>query len=688
MSRTQVLLVAILVLMGMGCYRDPLEPDVDPEEFRMEITGLSATYDPESNRVHLSWHALDPAEEQFDYYRIYRATTGVSFETSGGVATPVVVMDQLVSTNERRTVPAGDSTFVDVPDVANTVYAYGIKALRVDGADTTEGILSALDTCRVGVETSFTINDGALFTAVDRVTLTVNDPAGLVDSVVFTQEYKQYLVKDSTMVEVHFDDPGSPPTTEQIGQLIADGYLQFSGKLAQGVEKTVVPQFDAVDPRNAQRRFSLQQGTEFEWYLKKGNGEKNVWGRLVYHSGRVDTIDESINIAPSGNNGFIRIRLRNDMHSSEASMRPLPSDPSSYVIYKPWVDFTISIAADTTIAEEFEYWIAFTDSTASLETRINARSAWLETVPRTGHLTGIGANHDDDYVYHYALDPATAEGAENLASLRRTYNYPNDNDVDQLAFKLRGDEPLNEIAVPGSYWGQSPKRWQSTSRELIDIQETLAGTPAENYHEIVKMQRTFLFDFGRKELVIFARFKGRFFDDVRMAASIGPKLDISPTHPNRMQSYVDFYPPKANIDDNNPLWLTNGYEVANVFGYALSASGSVVDDGYARVEKVELIITQWPSERLWDKYTTPFDISIDELLVCRHRILPYDIPIPRATINDVAWRDIDATDWPSGQYVIGILTEDEYGNGGFAPIKLKTAEYTTNPWIVTIRTGK
>ncbi len=689
MIRTYVLLLTVgVVLWLVGCYREPLEPDVDPEEFRMEIAGLCATYDPESNRVHLSWRPLDPAEEQFDCYRIYRATTGVSVATNGGVAVPEVSTDKLVSTSVRRAVPGDDSTFVDVPDVANTLYAYGIKALRIDGADTTEGILSELDTCRVGVETSFTINDGALFTATDLVTLTVNDPAGLVDSVVFTQQYTQYLVKDSTRVEVHFDDPLSPPTAEQLEQLITDTYLQFSGKLAQGVEKIAVPQFDADDPRNAQRRFSLDQGTEFEWYLKKGNGEKNVWGRLVYHNGSIDTIDESIDIAPSGNNGFIRIRMRNDMHSSEASMRPLPSDPSSYVIYKPWIDFTISIAADTTIAEQFEYWVAFTDSTASLETRISARSAWLETAPRTGRLTGIGANHNDDHVYRYSLDPATAEGAENLASLRRTYNYPNDNDIDQLPFKLRGDEPLNEIAVPGSYWGANPKRWQSTSREIIDIQETLAGTPAENYHEIVKMQRSFLFDFGRKEFVIFARFKGRYFDDVRVAASIGPRLNISPAHPNHMQTFIDFYPPKANIDDNQPLWLTNGYEVANVFGYALSSSGSVADDGHARVTTIELVVAQWPAERVWDKKTTPFEIDIEELLAYRHRILPYDVTIPKATLNDVAWRNVDASDWPSGQYVMGILTEDEYGNGGFAPIKLKMAEYTTNPWIVTIRTGK
>lgn len=685
MHLVRMLWPAALLPVLAGCSPEPLEPDVDPEEYRMLVTGIEATYDAAQNLILVSWHPLAPGGIDIQGYRLYRATEGVSVSSTDGVEVDPATF---VSTYDRRAIGPAESTFVDVPDVANTVYAYGVKALRIDGTDTTEGALSMIDTCRVGVETSFAINQGEIFTVTDDVTLTVNDPAGLLDSAIFTQAYRQFIVRDSQSIEVHFDDPTNPPTSTEIGQLIDDGWLQFSGKLAQGAELRTVPDFEADDPRNAVRRHELNGETVFDWLLRKGNGEKSVWARFVYHDGTVDTIDESISIAPSGNNGFIQLRLRNDTYTSDASMRPLPSDPNSYVIYKPWIDFNISIAADTTIAEAFDYWVVFPDSTASVETRINTRSAWLETVPRAGRLTGIGPSHNDNAVYRYWLDPATTEGAENLARLRRTYNYPNDNDVDQLAFELRGEEPLNEIAVPGSYWGAHPLRWQSTSRELIDIQDTIAGTPEQIYDEFVKMQRTFLFDFGRKEFIIFARFKGRFFDDVRMAASIGPMLDISPTHPNRMQAYVDSYPPKANLDDNSSSWLTNGYEVANVFSYALSASGSVVDDGYALVEKVDLIVAQWPRDRVWDKYTTPYDVTIEELLSYRHRILPYGIPVPRATLNDVAWKDIDASEWPSGEYVMGIVTEDEFGNGGFAPMKLKTAEYTTNPWIVTIRTGK
>lgn len=686
---TAAVLPFVLTLLAVGCVDSPVDPSGNPGEYKMKIDGVKATYDASQNKAILTWNGLDRSKVGFDFYRIYRTTrTIVVADADSSVEKPDTSAQYFTSTGPRRKVGPDRSSFVDILGLANTVYAYGIRAVRVEGTDTVEGVMSNIATCTVGVEISFNINSGDVFTITDQARLVVNDPAGLVDSVVFTQHYQQYLTGDSGMVEVDFEDPANPPPADTVGSLIAAGYLRSSGKLASGVELTRVPRFDSRDTLNAARAYQLTGQRTFPWRLRQGNGEKVVWAKMFKKNGEVDTLRDGIRIAPFGNNGYLRIKLRNETAAGEETMRELPGVDNAYIIYKPWVKFSISIFADTTISRDFEYWLVFSDSTNSVDPKINARNAWLETMPRKGRLTGEGAGHDDTHVYRYMLDPDSAEGKENLSRLRRTFNYPNDPRVDQLAFKLRGTEPYNEIAVPGSYWGPSPKRWDITKRDYVDIQEEITGSAHSNYDEIVKMQRTFIYDFGKKEFWIFARFRGKYFNDVRMAASIGDRLDIPQHDPNLMQGYMDLYPPKVNIDAESPLWITNGHQLTQSFGYALAQTGSVTDDGEAKVEAVELVVAQWPQSRSWDNKTTPYTLTLEQLQSYRHMVYPFPIPVPDVTISDVAWRDIDASDWPTGKYVMALVTRDEFGNEGFAPMKYLTSEESTNPWIATVLTGK
>jgi hypothetical protein len=68
----------------------------------------------------------------------------------------------------------------------------------------------------------------------------------------------------------------------------------------------------------------------------------------------------------------------------------------------------------------------------------------------------------------------------------------------------------------------------------------------------------------------------------------------------------------------------------------------------------------------------------------RYTVYPFDIPVHRNSIAGVGWYNIDPTNWPTGKYLFGIRTVDEFGNSGFAPVSSKY----TNPWWARVLTSK
>ena len=56
-------------------------------------------------------------------------------------------------------------------------------------------------------------------------------------------------------------------------------------------------------------------------------------------------------------------------------------------------------------------------------------------------------------------------------------------------------------------------------------------------------------------------------------------------------------------------------------------------------------------------------------------------------MRGLEWRGISTTGWPSGEYLIGVITADEFGNEGLAPVFFNGADNSTNPLMVTVLSG-
>ncbi len=689
MKRT-ILWGTVAGIMGISlmCERRPVAPPDEPDP--MYIRGLSARYIADSNAVELTWDPLDSTEHEFDFYRIYRTT-----ETDEANN---VLVGTLKSTGVRTMIDPSSTKFMDILALDNAVYYYAIRAVKVSRRDTVlgafdfehpgaDGIVSA----EVGGDVFFNINRGDLFTTTDRCSLVVSDPQDKIATVRFTQNKRTYLVKPDDRIEVNFDNPANPPSAAEINRLIAEGWLTTAGNLAEGVARKVVADFDANDPRNRQsiHRMKSSGDASFVWLLKKGNGTKRVWAELAYdkgdNAGTKDTIADDIDIAP----WRIRFDFRNRTGTSDETMRKRADVRYEGAVdinfFRPWIRFSVSVFADTTMNPEFDYWLVVPDSQLTIykDVEANAAKAWLETVPRRARLTGIGAAHDPDAVYTYMFHPDSAETRENLAYLTKTFKSPQTD----LAFRLMGENNLNETCVPGSYFGSNPLRWNTRTGSYDSTQTRLRGNVEKMFAHVKALGRIDLSTSGKKQAMLVTRFTGKYFDDVRVMVSTSRVL-YGDWQGDRV--FLDFYPPEINFKETEEI---GNYSVitSGSFDFELGTNPSARDRGYADIVDVRLMIAQKPATLEWsadnsnNALATADTISIGSVRQFRHEIFPYDIKVFQPTLRDIKWEGIDVSNWPSGEYIMGIITRDQFGNEGWAP---QSEGSKTNPWLVTILTGK
>jgi hypothetical protein len=84
---------------------------------------------------------------------------------------------------------------------------------------------------------------------------------------------------------------------------------------------------------------------------------------------------------------------------------------------------------------------------------------------------------------------------------------------------------LNTTCVSGSYWGPRPLRWNSTSRQLDAKQDTLRGGADSLYRSVKRLNRLSLAQYGKKEFVVVALLKGKYFNDTRVMVSGGRLME-------------------------------------------------------------------------------------------------------------------------------------------------------------------
>lgn len=606
----RILSAAACAGIALSC-TEPLPTENETDALvGLTVPQLEVGYDLDSTKVRCTWTA---PSEPVSFYRLYRAVIGTGGEQA-----------EMVTEGPRSRIPGGLTSYMDVVGLRNAGYRYSIRAVRIRSVDSVvtpdgtvrdtqyvEGPGSPVDTCFVGTGISFSINDGALFTRYDTVSLYVVDRNNVLERADFSANSQ-------------FSSPTS---------------------VVLNTDTTV---------------------TTASWTLAKGPGTKVVWGRLHYRGGGDTIIQDDIDIAPYN----VQIKLRNETRRPNETMRVWyalndSGDYSNlqrktidrYVVYRPFVEFGISIFSDSTFARDFEYWLVFPDSAA----KSTDDAYMIHTAVKHDSLTAIGAGHDDFHKYGYSFDPDSMPGLLNLAK----------------GLTLIKESDTVTIS-PGP-------------RSAYDKLAYLPGVAEQGQ--------------GKKEFYIVAKFTGRYFGEERVVASSGFQNAKSP-----FASYYDAYPPfimrdwfryyfprdGATIDGAININLNTSGQIYDDSGKVISNRGVVWDKGGADVAAIDLIIAEMPDLMVaeWDSAETPPTLTEDSIRTFRHHVFEFGIGARRdSRIYPVYWNNIDPSGWPSGWYLVAIVTEDSFGHRGIAPLNYQ--RYLGSPWncnpqhwrIVTGETG-
>lgn len=627
------MLIATVLLLECGA---PLDVPVNADIFAVGVDSFQGVYDKTNDKIVLSWENL--TGRVFSFYSLVR----FSDTTQGGAAVaPKYVI-----------IPGTSTSYRDVPDLERGVYWYSLVPAAVVGeGDTLYGIAS--DTIEVvgGRGVSFSINNNATYTPTRDVSLIVNDRFGIVSRVRFTNKVK-------------------------------------GGK----------PDFDFVqtdDPDNYNPNRSVSMGGNarqtVQWKLVSGGGNKKVYAVFEFTAlsgGGADTASSEIGIAPYK----YRVRIANKKkvlidsigNDEVQGYRTGPNDATvlyseflsgftvkeEYTFVAPKVEFNVSIGTDTTVEQDFEYWLLFTRGMANVDQATflatDDESYWYETAPRKGRLTGRSAlEHDENTVYEYSVDISTAAGRENLTILS----------------KLDAVESVNGYAGIA----RTPK---------VDGVE-------ENSRVFRNLKFSDLINAGRKEFVLVLKFKGKYFGEDRYVALRDELLQPSGLsgsaalqQATTTNTYFDFYRPSvAFVSSQNPKYLNNGDTVSGSFSVYLSQDGAAADKGKSRITDISLIIARKPPAMAWDylSWKVVEDVPVvamEDLKTEPFHIFPANLGVPKKSFLEISWQGIDVSNWASGRYFIGVYTEDEYGNGGLAPVTFNKTSHQTNPFLVTVLSGK
>lgn len=679
---TITVVASLLSVLILSCTENPVEAEQSSISSGLDVRGFSASYDPSTEIVKVNWEKPD---KNVLLYRLYRTNEVDAYGEPEGA----------VSIGERSRIPGDVTQYEDIVGLANGVYHYAMKAavfdpydtvcvtcvhatdtfpdtltadevdwskcersgdtLRFNGeketivgviqGDTVEGPFSQWDTVLVGTGIGFSINRGDLFLTIDTCDLVLLDRYEVIDSVYFTDSIK--------------DDK---------------------------------PVFDADNPRNQSTAYAVtKQENVYRWALPKRAGTKVVYARVVQRDGdsrKTQQLDDDIQIRPYR----VQFKMRNERKPPQWTMKQWPA-PRDYVynIFRPWIRFSISTLSDTTFEREFEYWLVFKEDEATFDVtpvlEPDKKNRILETAPRSAKLTGYGADHDDQYEYTYLIDSDSAEGPQNLDTIRRTIKRP-----------ARGGDG-GEYSIPGSFWGERTEEKSDGSLDTIwEIASDSAGNPntvQENLKLLTELDAQDLFRSGKKEFGIIARFRGRYFNELRTVVSMRSFT------PGGIETYFDFYPPGIRRDKFQYFMVGDGKTVKGTFSISINEAGYfndknnfrgyALDAGGAGLVGAELIIAQMPDSvvTIWDRVTTPSTITRDVLTSWRHRIFPFVFATPQYEKVNLYWYDIDPSEWPSGWYALGIVTEDEFGNKGIAPFRLGGwGDVNANPQHWKIITGR
>lgn len=439
---------------------------------------------------------------------------------------------------------------------------------------------------------------------------------------------EQYAVKDTCVLGV----------ADERRVLLS---VRFSDSITSGG----VPLFGVATSRNSADMHQVGAvENEYQWVLSKGAGRKRVYAEFVHTDGYVDTVWDHIEISPWS----VGVVLRNDTAGPGYTMRRIGDEyvgsgtaarqVRAYSVYRPWIDFAVDIGDDSTFAEEFSCFVV----SPAARSRLDTVSAVYRTASRSMRLD---AGTPGVFVYRYQFGRDSAAGVSALSGLRR---------VATMRKAVTGEDGL---AVGG-------------------------GSAQEGWDSLTALVANDLYVFGRKEVALVLRLRGKYFGDTRDVV-VSARIDPS----GQVQLYHDRYAPAVVRDWWEFTYADDGSTINGPFTVDLNSVGTVMtfnsvtgdsvmlpergkvwDMGGADVTSIDLVCAAMPDDMAatWSS-SSPRTVTLETLLSLPNYRFSHPVPQSSPLVFPVRWVSIDPRQWNSGWYLIAIVTTDSFGNRGVAP---------------------
>ncbi len=385
--------------------------------------------------------------------------------------------------------------------------------------------------------------------------------------------------------------------------------------------------------------------------LTDGGGKKTVCVRVSRKDGSAPYVLTSfISVQPYN----VRINVRNtDLRTS----KEIKESFGGRITRQKKILFDVRTYKDPTFSDTFDVWLVVNpdgiarikeltyDKNDKAKVKLG-KTSWLETPP----VAMVLDTANEDKIYEYDLEaivdstskvvitPGGAKGTFDTNTIIST----------RTAGKLWGAKGIDTTGF-------------NASGDYTDPHSLFYLAPSKSGSKI-----------GVKEFYIVARFKGKNFNDYRYVISRTSK---------HTTYYWDFCPPSVVWDAKIKDTPENGDIVSSSFNVRFSASGSVVDGGKASPTEVELCFVKATGNEVMS------DFKYEDIFKSRHISYIKKINTTLPSEPDVKWINIvnpikPGAEWPTGNYIMVVVTTDDWGNRGIAPSE------GDNPRMLYIKTSK
>lgn len=183
---------------------------------------------------------------------------------------------------------------------------------------------------------------------------------------------------------------------------------------------------------------------------------------------------------------------------------------------------------------------------------------------------------------------------------------------------------------------------------------------------------------GRKEFYLCAQFTGKVFGNQRFAMSY---------FNNSTRYFWDVYPPRVSFSEKLEGTPVEDDTVTQAFDVWMSIGPAVLDGAQSKPTELTMYIARTDKKK-------GKEVTLDDIENSPHMSWDYEFTTTDHMVRNVSFLDINpiklGAEWPSGRYVMAMVTADDKGNRGIAPADNAKTNMPVrwNPRVFYVKTGK